>query len=32
VAFKDVIAGGRFDHSKTAFPLMGAHASVTCAS
>ncbi len=32
VAFKDVIAGGRFDHSKTAFPLMGAHKSVTCAS
>jgi len=32
VAFKDVIAGGRFDHSKTAFPLMGAHASVTCTS
>jgi nitrate/TMAO reductase-like tetraheme cytochrome c subunit len=32
VAFKDVMAGGRFDHAKTAFPLSGAHSSVTCAS
>jgi hypothetical protein len=32
VAFRDVIEGGLFDHAKTAFPLMGAHRSVTCAS
>jgi hypothetical protein len=32
VAFKDVVAGGRFDHSKAAFPLVGAHTSVACAS
>jgi nitrate/TMAO reductase-like tetraheme cytochrome c subunit len=30
VAFKDVVAGGRFDHSKAAFPLLGAHTSVAC--
>jgi len=31
VAFKDVMAGGRFDHAKTAFPLAGAHKAVACA-
>jgi hypothetical protein len=30
VAFKNVIAGGRFDHSRTAYPLTGAHASAAC--
>lgn len=32
VAFKDVVAGGRFDHGRTAFPLDGAHVSVACTS
>ncbi len=32
VSFKDVVAGGRFDHSKTAFPLVGAHKSSACPS
>ena len=32
VAFTDVVAGGRFDHSKAAFPLLGAHKSTACAS
>jgi hypothetical protein len=31
VAFKDVVAAGRFDHSKSAFPLLGAHSTVACA-
>ena len=26
------IAGGRFDHAKSAFPLVGAHKAVTCAN
>lgn len=32
VAFKDVTSGGRFDHARTAFPLTGAHNSVSCVS
>jgi hypothetical protein len=30
VAFKDVVSAGRFDHGKSAFPLLGAHKTVTC--
>lgn len=30
VGFKEL--GGRFDHQKSAFPLLGAHRTVTCAS
>lgn len=32
VGFKDVVSGGRFDHSKAAFQLLGAHKSVQCTS
>jgi hypothetical protein len=28
--FKDVTGAGRFDHSKSAFPLAGAHKAATC--
>lgn len=31
VAFKNVAAAGRFDHSKSAFPLLGAHSTAACA-
>lgn len=30
VAFKDVAGAGRFDHAKSAFPLLGAHTGVAC--
>ncbi len=30
VAFKDVAGAGRFDHAKSAFPLLGAHKPVAC--
>lgn len=31
-AFKDVSGAGRFDHAKSAFPLLGAHKAVACAN